>query len=71
MHCVRCTPTHAVCPGFGNEPGLLSFAAGSLRQQRLIRCSRGDITVLDRRGLEASACSCYGANQDTYARIMN
>jgi len=49
----------------------VTHAAGSLQQQRLIHYSRGDITVLDRRGLEASACACYRANQDTYARIMN
>jgi CRP-like cAMP-binding protein len=49
----------------------VTHAAGSLQQQRLIHYSRGDITVLDRRGLEASACACYGANRDTYARIMN
>ena len=30
-----------------------------------------EITVLDRRGLELAACSCYVANQDTYARVMN
>jgi len=49
----------------------VTHAAGSLQQRRLIHYSRGQITVLDRRGLEASACACYGANQDTYARIMN
>jgi CRP-like cAMP-binding protein len=49
----------------------VTHAAGSLQQQKLIRYSRGDITVLDRRGLEASACACYGVNRDTYARIMN
>ena len=49
----------------------VTHAAGSLQQQHLIRYSRGDITVLDRRGLEKSACSCYVANQETYARVMN
>jgi CRP-like cAMP-binding protein len=49
----------------------VTHAAGSLQQQQLIRYSRGDITVLDHRGLEKSACSCYVTNQDTYARIMN
>jgi CRP-like cAMP-binding protein len=49
----------------------VTHAAGSLQQQNLIRYSRGDITVLDRRGLEASACACYFANQNTYARTIN
>lgn len=49
----------------------VTHAAGALQQQKLIRYSRGDITVLDRRGLEASACSCYFANQETYAQAMN
>ena len=49
----------------------VTHAAGSLQQQQLIRYSRGQITILDRRGLEKSACACYFANQDTYARVMN
>ena len=45
-------------------------AAGSLQKLGLIRYSRGNITVLDRRGLKAAACACYGADRDAYARIF-
>lgn len=35
-------------------------AAHALRQRKLIAYSRGNITIVDGRGLEAAACSCYG-----------
>jgi len=38
-------------------------AAHALQQQKLIGYSRGEITILDRNGLEAAACSCYTAPQ--------
>src|ERR1019366_5026089 len=44
-------------------------AAGSLKRRRLIRYSRGDITVLDRRGLMTASCSCYQADRDSHDRI--
>jgi len=45
-------------------------AAGSLQKLGLIHYSRGNITVLDRRGLKAAACACYSADRDAYARIF-
>lgn len=48
----------------------VTHAAGALQQQKLIRYSRGEITVLDPRGLEAAACDCYLANRSTYSRTM-
>jgi CRP-like cAMP-binding protein len=44
-------------------------AASALQRRRLIQYSRGDITVLDRRGLMAAACRCYKADRDSYDRI--
>lgn len=34
-------------------------AAGALRQRKLISYSRGEIRILNARGLEAAACPCY------------
>lgn len=39
----------------------ITAAAGALQDGGLIRYHRGELTVLDRRGLEAVACSCYAA----------
>ncbi|MEO8145734.1 MAG: Crp/Fnr family transcriptional regulator [Betaproteobacteria bacterium] len=41
-------------------------AAQALQQRKLISYSRGDITVLDRAGLEAATCPCYGIVKDMH-----
>ena len=44
-------------------------AASALQRRRLIHYSRGDITVLDRRGLMAASCRCYKVDRESYDRI--
>ena len=46
-------------------------AATSLQDRKLISYSRGNITILDRGGLEAASCGCYEADNTTYARVMD
>lgn len=48
----------------------ITRAAGALRQRKLIRYSRGIMTVLDRSGLEAAACSCYETLKNDYTRVL-
>jgi CRP-like cAMP-binding protein len=48
----------------------ITVAAGMLQRQKLIRYVRGDITVLDRKGLEAASCECYTATTDAYTRQL-
>ena len=45
-------------------------AATALQNHKLISYHRGEITVLDRKGLEAASCSCYAADNATYARML-
>jgi len=45
-------------------------AATSLRRRKLIRYSRGQLTILDGRGLEAAACGCYASGNEMYAKIL-
>jgi CRP-like cAMP-binding protein len=45
-------------------------AAGKLQSANLIHYSRGRITVLDRPGLEARVCECYGVVQREFKRLL-
>jgi CRP-like cAMP-binding protein len=45
-------------------------AAGKLQADGLIQYRRGRITVLDRAGLEARVCECYGVVKAEYDRLL-
>ncbi|HEY9405030.1 MAG TPA: hypothetical protein VIQ24_20430 [Pyrinomonadaceae bacterium] len=44
-------------------------STGRLQESWLISYVRGRITILDRRGLEATVCECYRAVRDEYDRL--
>ncbi|MDP3534008.1 MAG: Crp/Fnr family transcriptional regulator [Halomonas sp.] len=46
-------------------------SAGKLQKAGLISYSRGHITVLDRPGLEARVCECYGVVKNEYERLLH
>ena len=48
----------------------ITGAASTLQRNGLIEYHRGDLTVLDRSGLEAAACGCYAADRKAYAELM-
>jgi CRP-like cAMP-binding protein len=45
-------------------------AAGELQQQNLISYTRGALTILNKAGLEAIACQCYGIIKDEYDAVL-
>jgi len=48
----------------------VTAAAGALQRSGLIEYHRGELKVLDRSGLEAAACDCYGADRQVYAGVL-
>jgi Mn-dependent DtxR family transcriptional regulator len=48
----------------------VSEAAMRLQRQGLIRYSRGRVQVLDRAGMEGSACECYQVIKTEYDRLL-
>lgn len=46
----------------------VTVAAGKLRAAKLIEYARKHVTILDRAGLEAAACECYGVIRSTQDR---
>jgi CRP-like cAMP-binding protein len=48
----------------------VTVTARALQEAGLIRYRRGILTVLDRPGLEAAACECYGAIREHFERLL-
>ena len=48
----------------------ITKAAGALQARKLIQYARGNVTILDRKGLERASCTCYRSDLATYARVF-
>jgi CRP-like cAMP-binding protein len=48
----------------------ITTAASMLQRGGLIKYRRGEIQVLNRRGLKAAACSCYTADREAYTSVL-
>jgi CRP-like cAMP-binding protein len=48
----------------------ITRAASTLQKRKLIHYSRGDVTVLDGRGLERVSCECYAVAKVLYDRQL-
>lgn len=49
----------------------ITKAAGSLQRDGLIKYHHGFLSVLDRPGLEAAACSCYAKDAEAYDKLLS
>jgi len=54
----------------GSRRTTVTVAAGNMQRDGLIDYSRGRVRVVDRPGLEAKACECYGIVRSTYDRLI-
>jgi CRP-like cAMP-binding protein len=48
----------------------VTVALGTLKAAGLIRNSHGQVTILDRRGLEGACCECYHTVRNEYQRLV-
>lgn len=55
----------------GVQRTTVSRVASGLQAAGLVRYSRGQIQVIDRRGLEAQACECYQSVRQKYVELLD
>jgi CRP-like cAMP-binding protein len=48
----------------------VTVAASALQRAGLIRYSRGNVTIIDRRGLLRRSCECYGTSKKEFDRLL-
>lgn len=48
----------------------VTVAAGGLQRAGLIRYTRGNVTIIDRHGLEQRSCECYGVSKKEFDRLL-
>lgn len=48
----------------------VSVAASGLQRDGLIRYKRGNVTMIDRPGLEQRSCECYGVSKREFDRLL-
>jgi len=48
----------------------VTVAAGDLQLKKLISYTRGEISILNRKGLEAESCECYQAVVNDYSNLL-
>jgi hypothetical protein len=48
----------------------VTIAASALQRAGLIRYTRGNVTILNRRGLMYRSCECYGVSKREFDRLL-
>lgn len=72
LGCEELTMTHeALANTLGVRREGITEAARRLQTAGLITYRRGRVTIIDRHGLEASCCECYGAVRREYDRLLH
>ena len=54
----------------GVQRSSVNTAMGGLQKKGLVKYSRGHVTILDRRRLQAAACECYLATKREFDRLL-